>query len=132
MFTGQTPDITPAQMLAVAIAIGGAAVSLGVVSNGHKSIVALIAFAAIAVTLKLCDAHIRGKRAQALLQPPTVTVTAPSSSSSSQPPPSSSAAVVVTPDVPPPAPATVVTITGGNQGWANVAPAATGGVVVRG
>lgn len=132
MFTGRTPDLTLAQLTGLALAIGGAAVSFGIVPQRDKPLAVFAAFVALAIVLKACDAYIRGKRAQALMPRATVTVTPASSSSSSEPPPSSSAAATVQAPPPPPAPATVVTVTGSTQGWQNVTPAGVTGVVVRG
>lgn len=66
MFTGKTPDITPAQQLALAVFIVGQLVAFGLIDAQSKQLAISITSTVIAVVLKLADAYLRGKRAQAL------------------------------------------------------------------
>jgi len=133
MFTGQTPDITPAQLLAIAGGVAGQLVAWGLIDGTAKKITAAAIFGGLSVSLKLADAYIRGKRAQAHVAlraagaaPVTVTFPPP-------PPDAATQSVTLEPGNPPATGGAVVTITGGHSAsWTNVPASGASSVVVSG
>lgn len=59
----KTPDITPAQIGALVLAIGGQAVSWGILSGHTEQLVVAVATAAVSIGWKIADAIIRNGRA---------------------------------------------------------------------
>ena len=70
MFSGRTPDLTPAQIVSSALAILGLLVSQGVIDNQREKLIGGIASIAIPVVWQIADAIIRHGRAKALTPPP--------------------------------------------------------------
>lgn len=71
MFTGQTPDITPAQVAGVLVFVGGQAVAFGWMSQHTEQLAVSLGATVIAAALKFSDAYLRGQRATAVLTPST-------------------------------------------------------------
>lgn len=65
MFTGRTPDITPAQIGALVTFVIGQAVAYGVLDVRYQQLAVSIGSAALGIAWKLADAYLRGKRATA-------------------------------------------------------------------
>lgn len=66
----KTPDITPAQLLAMVATIVGLLVSQGVIDNNRAQVITSIASIAIPIILVIADAIIRHGRARAFSLPP--------------------------------------------------------------
>lgn len=61
----KTPDVTPAQVLALATFVAGQLVAYGLLSQQREQLVVSIASTAIAAVWKIADAVIRNGRAHA-------------------------------------------------------------------
>lgn len=66
----KTPDVTPAQILAMVTFVAGQLVAFGLLDARREQLVISIASTAIAAAWKIADAVIRNGRAHALSQPP--------------------------------------------------------------
>lgn len=65
MFTGKTPDITPAQIAAVLTFAVGQLVAFGAVSKTKEQVLISAGSTIVAAVWKLADAFLRGSRAKA-------------------------------------------------------------------
>lgn len=77
MFTGKTPDITPAQILGVIAAIVGLLVSNQTINSSTAKLITDLAAILVPVAVIFADAHIRNGRAKALLAPTPVAPPSP-------------------------------------------------------
>lgn len=66
MFTGKTPDITPAQIGALLTFVVGQLVAFGLLDSSRGQVLVSAGSIIIAAAWKIADAFLRGKRAQAL------------------------------------------------------------------
>lgn len=66
MFTGSTPDITPAQIAAVVAFVVGQFVAWGVLDGTREKVYVSAGVTLVSVAWKLADAYLRGQRAKAL------------------------------------------------------------------
>lgn len=62
----QTPSVTPAQLLAIAGAIVGLLVTFAVIDDRAGQAILAAASTLLPIALAFADAHVRGKRAEAL------------------------------------------------------------------
>lgn len=78
MFTGKTPDITPAQVAALVGWIVTQAVAFGYLDGRFEQLAVSIGATFLFAAWKLADAYLRGSRAKAHIPPvPVATVTPP-------------------------------------------------------
>jgi hypothetical protein len=66
MFLGQMPDITPAQLLAVAVNIIAVAIAFGANLSTHQQQTIVALAGVLGAFLIGSDAYLRGRRAQAV------------------------------------------------------------------
>jgi hypothetical protein len=77
MFTGKTPDITPAQIGAVLTFVVGQAVAFGWLDGTRAQTLVSAGSIIIAAAWKIADAYLRGSRAKGLVITPGVPKAAP-------------------------------------------------------
>lgn len=65
MFTGTYPDITPAQIGAVALAIAGQLVAWGWLEKSREQLAVSVGTFVLSAVWKVADAYLRGKRNEA-------------------------------------------------------------------
>ena len=69
VFTGKTPSITTAQILAVVGWVGAQAVAFGWITDSQQQVLISGGATIVAAAWKIADAFLRGKRAAAMLAP---------------------------------------------------------------
>jgi len=84
MFSGKTPDITPAQIGALLTFVVGQAVAFGWVDGTRAQTLVSVGSIVVAAAWKVADAYLRGSRAKGLVVAPAVPRAAPTTL---QPPP---------------------------------------------
>lgn len=71
MFAGRLPDITPAQILAVATWVAAQAVAYGWLTSTQSQVVLSGGATIVAAAWKIADSLLRGARAKAVASNPT-------------------------------------------------------------